>query len=213
MKKLLFTTIAVFILFSCSIDDDTQGVENLVFYSYYHTINYPYLESYPVSGPKVSARCYFFKAEDIKTPILKENIIIEKSYPDYATVQSEVVELLFKENKLKLSDNSIINSIEIETRNSALNTSLSYYANTSVDDALDYNFNKFSYNEISLKPGKYYVVVITPDYGYNFYSDKYSGKFISVSSEMSNNDRYIKIVFPWDFHRKGYFDWIDATDE
>lgn len=225
MKKLLIIFIILAVIQSCKKDANPPENVNLVFYSYYHlnggNDNYPYPKSYPARDCRsVMADCYFYAAEDIKTPIFNENLIIE-NFLDYYKTHSEVISLLEKDGKLKLSDGTFVMPITIDIRKYDKSQPLgfSFYPSkrvfTYIDILKDENkYDELSRNEFALKPGKYFVVVFC--YGYDFpygyyYNDKYSGKFITVTSDMPFEDSYIKIVFPYDDKHKGYFEWINAT--
>lgn len=226
MKRLIPYLLMLILLISCTKKDTTGNMpdegENMVLYSYY-TIpdSYPYLSSYPSNiCPIIDAECYFYKAEDIQPSMQKEILEID-NFLDYPKIHSEVVSLLEKDGKLKLSDGTFAIPITIDIRkyDKSQPFGFSFYPSNRVFTYIDNledknNYDELSRNEFALKPGKYFVVAICngydSPYGY-YYSDKYSGKFITVSSNMPSEDRYIKIVFPYDDKRKGYFDWIDAT--
>ncbi|WP_130307974.1 hypothetical protein [Ancylomarina subtilis] len=210
MKKLLLVSIIV-IFYCCSKEDSTSKMENLVVYSYYTTAigEYPYDNLYPASdGPITSADFYFFNAKDIVVPIQKDIITID-NLTDYSDYKSEVVGLLETQGKLKLSNGSVVNSIQIDIRNLDNGTYKRGYASTVVDAHNDDEWNDvLTKNAISLSIGEYLVVVIHGGHPY-YCSEGYSYKTITITKDMPTSDRYITIVFPWDMHYKGYFDWID----
>ena len=225
MKKLLITIIILAIIQSCKKDENSPENVNMIFYSYYHLTggndNYPYPKSYPSKDCKVViADCFFYASEDIKTTIFKENLVIE-NYSDFPKTHSEVISLLEKDGKLKLSDGTFVMPITVDIRkyDNSQPLGFSFYPSNRVFTYIDIlkdknNYDELSRNVFALKPGKYFVVAVCRGYDFPYgyyYSEKYSGKFITVSTDMPIDDSYVKIVFPYDEKHKGYFEWIDAT--
>lgn len=163
-----------------------------------------------------SARFYIFNAMDIKTPMIKEKVIVKDLF-DFDKVKSEVITLIEKEQTLKLEDGTLLKPIKIEinkaTEMKGQNTSFSQYLLLSVDleKYRQYDY-KISAGYMLLFPGQYFVVAVCPSSGvFIDRKDKYSGKFIAISSDMSYEEKHLRIAFPIDWNYKGYFDWIDVT--
>ena len=232
MKRLFLYILIFTFVISCTKKDTSGNMpdegENMVFDSYsFYPDSLPYPTSYKHGSgiTLVSAKCYFFNAVDIKTSILKESIVIENIF-EWPPKKSEVIATLVNEGKLKMSDGTLVNPINIKiriydnTQPYGFRFSPGTYAQTDKEKAqINYNIS-LSRNEFALIPGKYFVVAVCESSeGLSFGDmnlspdgwEKYSGKFITITSDMAWEDRSILIIFPNDQEYKGYFEWIEPV--
>ncbi len=212
MKKALIILSIIFLI-GCSkdsINEPTKKEVDIVFYSYeYYLSEHPYPSS--VSGDKcskTSSKIYFFNAEDITAEIKKEEFYYENVY-DHDSI-SYTYEALRDEGKLILEDGNTVNSITINTKKGTPPKLYERdYASLELDISQDSWNDLLTHNVVTLPLGEYYIVATHM----GTYGRYYSGRFISVTPDLSFDEKRISIAFPSDGYYEGYFDWITPVWE
>jgi hypothetical protein len=231
MKKLYLIPFIFLIIQSCNKDIDDpkkekeKGKVMLSLDSY--SIPASYIEknisSYPAKDCLLEdVDFYFFNSADIKAPMVKEKLVLN-TILDAQKVRPEIISLLDEESKIKLTDGTLVKSIEIEIYmlNKFFPTPTTFFgdhASTRVNAESYLGYSDLSQNYIYLHPGEYFVVAVCKSFKYTngVYAmdnkDIYSGKFITILDK-AYSDPKLSIVFPMNWNYKGYVDWIDATED
>lgn len=202
MKKISFllAILPMFLFTACSSDDDTQPTEAEI-------LLYAYSKYSPDSYEKLTYATFFFFDASHGEQFKEETINIPNGdYFEYTRGNCEMTTLL-ENNEFELVNGTRVKPILI-----GIGSHKDYSATVIPDISNPEEWSKISNNKIKVPFGKYYVVVLSKQWGSGYaYGDKYSGKYLEVSADMPISDKRLEITIPHDVERKGYIGWVSTN--
>lgn len=193
MKRFLFIALAGLLGVSCNKEDDPLPERP------------PFFELVAFTQPEDSdprkdrARFYLFPAD--QNQVYKEDyVIIRPGHESYWSVKSDIVKGLKSNNELELESGQKVKAIELGDDHFPGLTG--YYIETSFLSVLHTN--------IHIPEGRYYVVALCGS-GRLGLSDRYSGRYLTISKDMDPEDRKIAVLFTFNDRRKGFVPWEEPT--
>ncbi len=140
-----------------------------------------------------SSRIYFFEANNGEQFREERIYIPEENYSEYWETRSEIYDMLV-DGETELIDGTRVKAFPIN--------SLGYLSLITEKKG----WYSLSDNIIDVPKGRYYIMVKISDGDWSF-MHKYMAKYITVSDNMSEEERTVRAVLYSDSSRKGYVDW------